>query len=72
MTVVTNKPEGMCSGRNCNKTSIGSFNEVKEVPKWRCVDDRPENHIQFDLVTKVYYCAEHEQIAKSYSRSTCS
>jgi hypothetical protein len=58
----------ICSGRHCKNQSVGSFYEVKEVPKWRCVDDRPENECQFDLVTEVHYCAEHEQVAKAYAQ----
>ena len=69
----------ICSGRDCGKPSIGSFHEVKQVPKWRCVNDRPENKLQCDLVKEVHYCSEHEQVAKSYAQaerayvlSTCS
>lgn len=59
----------ICDGRDCGKPSIGSLHEVKQVPKWRCVNDRPENELQFDLVRLVHYCSEHEQVAKAYAQA---
>ena len=54
-----------CSGRDCEEPSIGKLHDLKEVPTWRCVNDRPANQRQFELVATVYYCAGHEQIAKA-------
>lgn len=46
--------------------SIGTFHDLKEVPAWRCKDDRPVNQRQFDLVATIHYCELHEEIAKAY------
>jgi len=55
-----------CSGRGCKNPSVGKFHDLKEVPAWRCNDDRPANQRQFDLVATIYYCQVHEEIAKAY------
>jgi len=56
----------VCSGRGCNNESIGTLYDVKGIPAWRRLDDRPVNEVQFDLVATIHYCAEHEEIAKAY------
>lgn len=60
------KEVAMCSGRGCKNLSIGTFHDLKEVPAWRCKDDRPVNQRQFDLVATIHYCELHEEIAKAY------
>jgi hypothetical protein len=56
----------VCSGRGCKNESIGTLYDVKEIPAWRRPDDRPVNHVQFDLVATIHYCEVHEEIAKAY------
>jgi len=57
-----------CSGRFCDKESIGTLNEVREVTPWRTSNDRPVNQRQYDIVGQVHFCAEHEEIARAYQK----
>jgi hypothetical protein len=54
-----------CSGRGCGKPSIGTFEEVHIIPEWRHPEGTPLNRRAFDLGVRVFYCAEHEQVARS-------
>jgi hypothetical protein len=67
--VVADKPEGICSGRGCNKPSTGSFNEVHLVPEWRKPTEYSERSCAYELGTVVNYCAEHERSAKGYAKA---
>jgi hypothetical protein len=64
--IITTKPEGVCSGRGCENSSVGSFQEAHMTPEWRKPVEYPNNHRGFELGAVIYYCAEHEGDAKAY------
>jgi hypothetical protein len=58
----------LCDGTDCQSPSIGSYDELKEVPGWRHPADRKGDRI-FEVVRRVTYCAKHEADAKAVPAS---
>jgi hypothetical protein len=52
----------ICSGRGCGKPSIGMVQDSLEVPRWRRESERS---CAFKFLEEVFYCADHEEAAKS-------
>jgi hypothetical protein len=64
--VVADKPQGLCSGRNCNNPSVGIFTELHRVPEWRKPTEYSDRSCAYELGAVVNYCADHEHSAKHY------
>jgi hypothetical protein len=56
--------EHICSGTDCQSRSIGSIQELKEIPAWRHPTER-KGCQTFEVVATVFYCEKHEEEAKS-------
>lgn len=53
-----------CSGTGCHRDAIGSHQELLEVPQWRRPEDYPDNQRVFEQGKVIFYCVEHEDVAK--------
>jgi hypothetical protein len=54
----------LCDGTDCEALTVGSCDELKEVPRWRHPGDRKQDRV-FEVVRRVSYCAKHEMDAKA-------
>jgi hypothetical protein len=61
---IANEGLQKCSGRAYPNVVIGSCRELPEVPEWRKPSDYPMDQRVFEQGETIFYCAEHEEVAR--------